>query len=703
MKSWVVSITVVFGLVVVLSSAQAQTVLHFGTVTFDSNQPPSNPANTTQTAIKLHSIRSLGAVFEFPRAASGELDGLCRVGRIFSSGESCENLNRRRDMEMYSSLSLSEFVDIQYDQGDAFGDKDDHLFIDIPADARMSTRFAPKTSSGDDRAVRIDRIWLAPYFNNQFQNTELPDSAPRDLTVYIYTDQGGRPSKLLFSKIIDDPRSFEAVTNFTLNFFELDLSDEGIGVLPDIVHIAYGNAGSDENLLIIGPAPYKTEDVSHLYRNNRWSSLWSLVTTDQRRRFNETVIPIRARFSLEGTAAPLQFEQTVTDQSFPRGQFIIPLVLPRATGGALPISYSLTPTLPTGLSFDSSTRTISGLPMEATASPVTYTYIATDANGDEVSLQFNIDVHSTVDGTEFVDIRYDSGEVAAGVSNGGDPLFVTIKRVSRMSTRFAPKASRDNREVRIDRIWLAPYFDNQFRNTELPDSAPRDLTVYIHEDQEGRPGDVLFSKVIEDPRSFAGATDATLNFFELDLSNDRIGALPDVVHIAYGDAGSDQNNVVIAPSPYATQDVSHLYLKDEDDGTWSSLWNVVTSNDIRLFNETVIPIRARFSLVATSTSVEFMEKTLPELFVVHGNYPNPFRQSTYLQFDLPTPARVTVDVIDMVGRRVLTVSPVEMAAGREQQIVLDGQSLPPGHYLYRMVMSSAEGSSMQTGHFVRLR
>ena len=257
-----------------------------------------------------------------------------------------------------------------------------------------------------------------------------------------------------------------------------------------------------------------------------------------------------------------------------------------------------------------------------------------------------------------------------------------------MTTRFTPKASpEDDREVQIDRIWLAPYFDNQFWNTTLPSTAPRDLTVYIYSDQEGKPGEILFSKVIEDPRPFARITGFDLDFFVLYLSNEGIGVLPDVIHIGYGEAGTDDNILSMGPAPYASENVSHL---SWDGSTWIELWNVVIS-DGGSFNETVIPIRARFRLKPRSPVQVSEELTLPEAFVVHGNYPNPFQKSTQLQFDLPSSARVTVEVIDMLGRRVLTVPPVELTAGWGKQIEVDGQSLPSGHYLYRMVMVLGDG------------
>ena len=191
---------------------------------------------------------------------------------------------------------------------------------------------------------------------------------------------------------VADPRAYAEVMNLRLDFLRLDLSDEGIGALPDTIHIAYGNAGTDDNLLVSGPAPYTEKNVSHVYFQGVWRPLWDFVAPGGGS-FNETVVPIRARFRVQ---TQLQFSQTVADQRFVLGQSVTPLVLPEAIGGMSPISYSLAPALPTGLAFDASTRTVSGTPTAITESPETLTYTATDAAGEIVSLQFSVEVYSTV-------------------------------------------------------------------------------------------------------------------------------------------------------------------------------------------------------------------------------------------------------------------------------------------------------------------
>ena len=73
------------------------------------------------------------------------------------------------------------------------------------------------------------------------------------------------------------------------------------------------------------------------------------------------------------------------------GTAIEPLTLPEVTGGTPPITYSLTPALPAGLTFDAATRTISGTPLAA--SPATeYAYTVTDGANASNSLPLTIEV-----------------------------------------------------------------------------------------------------------------------------------------------------------------------------------------------------------------------------------------------------------------------------------------------------------------------
>ena len=92
-----------------------------------------------------------------------------------------------------------------------------------------------------------------------------------------------------------------------------------------------------------------------------------------------------------GISADLSFgDNTISDQSWRKDEAITTLTLPQATGGSGSLTYSLSPSLPTGLSFDASARTITGTP-SATSAQATYRYSATDGT-DTVMLSFKAEV-----------------------------------------------------------------------------------------------------------------------------------------------------------------------------------------------------------------------------------------------------------------------------------------------------------------------
>ena len=66
-------------------------------------------------------------------------------------------------------------------------------------------------------------------------------------------------------------------------------------------------------------------------------------------------------------------------------------VLPAATNGNAPLTYTLTPALPAGLAFDAGTRELRGTPTAAQATR-TYTYTVTDQDGDTATLTFRLTI-----------------------------------------------------------------------------------------------------------------------------------------------------------------------------------------------------------------------------------------------------------------------------------------------------------------------
>ncbi len=106
--------------------------------------------------------------------------------------------------------------------------------------------------------------------------------------------------------------------------------------------------------------------------------------------------------------------------------------------------------------------------------------------------------------------------------------------------------------------------------------------------------------------------------------------------------------------------------------------------------------------ISVSSPTASQRESLPQEFTLLGNYPNPFLQSTRLTFHLPWHAEVQIDVMDIIGRRVLTIPKRSMAAGWNQSIELNARGLPSGLYLYRLIASSPVENLIQVGRFVKI-
>ena len=289
------------------------------------------------------------------------------------------------------------------------------------------------------------------------------------------------------------------------------------------------------------------------------------------------------------TCTGVQFAVPIADQSLLEGQLITPLVLPEAAVGVAPFNYTLTPALPAGLHFDESTRTISGTPTEVRQAE-TYEYRASDAHGSQNSLRFNLEVlPATPVSFEFTvpDLSFPRGTPVVPVvlpeaTGGAPPIIYTLAPTLPTGLSF--------------------------------DASARTIS--------GTPAEVT-------------------------------GNPP----VRYTYRGTDS---------YGSTDTLQFKI------------------------EVYSPVAAE-------------HESLPESFVVHGNYPNPFRQSTRLVFDLPWPARVSAEVMDVTGRRVLVSPPMSVDAGWNQSIEVNGAALPSGLYVYRLIAVSPHKNLSIAGRFVHVR
>jgi len=74
---------------------------------------------------------------------------------------------------------------------------------------------------------------------------------------------------------------------------------------------------------------------------------------------------------------------------------------------------------------------------------------------------------------------------------------------------------------------------------------------------------------------------------------------------------------------------------------------------------------------------------VPAQFEFSQNYPNPFNPVTSIYFALPEEATVTLDVFDVMGRRVARLVDGVRPAG-EHRVSFDASNLSNGVYLYEI-------------------
>lgn len=80
----------------------------------------------------------------------------------------------------------------------------------------------------------------------------------------------------------------------------------------------------------------------------------------------------------------------------------------------------------------------------------------------------------------------------------------------------------------------------------------------------------------------------------------------------------------------------------------------------------------------------FDTQVLPSAITLDGNYPNPFNPSTTIHFTLPEASQVTVEVYDLVGRRVATLLDNAALDAGTHEVRFDAVGLPSGSYLLRV-------------------
>jgi hypothetical protein len=81
--------------------------------------------------------------------------------------------------------------------------------------------------------------------------------------------------------------------------------------------------------------------------------------------------------------------------------------------------------------------------------------------------------------------------------------------------------------------------------------------------------------------------------------------------------------------------------------------------------------------------IEHQPAGLPVEYRLSQNFPNPFNAQTTIQYSLPERAIVSIDIYDILGRRIETIVEGMKPAGNHQATWAAGDQ-PSGVYFYRI-------------------
>ena len=107
---------------------------------------------------------------------------------------------------------------------------------------------------------------------------------------------------------------------------------------------------------------------------------------------------------------------------------------------------------------------------------------------------------------------------------------------------------------------------------------------------------------------------------------------------------------------------------------------ILKPSEIRIYtSEFIDPAEAH---VFNSTEPDDIE--LPTTFILNQNYPNPFNSSTIIEYFVPEEAAVTIEVFDLLGRKVAVLLDGEIQGPGYNDITFNAAGLSSGLYIARL-------------------
>jgi uncharacterized lipoprotein YddW (UPF0748 family) len=102
-----------------------------------------------------------------------------------------------------------------------------------------------------------------------------------------------------------------------------------------------------------------------------------------------------------------------------------------------------------------------------------------------------------------------------------------------------------------------------------------------------------------------------------------------------------------------------------------------------------------FRVVKKTYSVTSLAEnnSVPDVFRLYQNYPNPFNPETVISFDVDIAGQVSLEVFDILGRKIRTLISDELSPGN-YKINFDASDLSSGQYVYRIISEGRQQSRL---------
>jgi hypothetical protein len=103
-----------------------------------------------------------------------------------------------------------------------------------------------------------------------------------------------------------------------------------------------------------------------------------------------------------------------------------------------------------------------------------------------------------------------------------------------------------------------------------------------------------------------------------------------------------------------------------------------------LYNGNWSAMHDRSYYYATTSAINDISDFKPEIIL--NNYPNPFKDNTLIQYNIPVEGQVLIEIYDVSGRKISTLLNNFCEAGKHE-ITWDGSSLSSGVYICKLIIS----------------